>query len=40
MEAGSQGAGFTGRREINDNISDGVMTGGVLGGLAGLNWCR
>lgn len=36
MEAGSQGAGFTGRREINDNISDGVMTGGVLGGLAGL----
>lgn len=29
-------AGTTGTMGTNDNISDGVVTGGVLGGLAGL----
>lgn len=33
---GGAGVTATNKRGTNDNISDGVMTGGILGGLAGL----
>ncbi|MCX7749103.1 MAG: hypothetical protein N2645_19760 [Clostridia bacterium] len=37
MQATARTEGTAGAREVkNDNISDGVVTGGILGGLAGL----